>query len=94
MSLKCPYKSPAETLFWRGPPNLTLYSNDSTINDGLNMSDRIKIVGNASAGEYSLHINEFDETNAGIYRCDTTKYEHEILVDIAGSYCFQQVCKY
>lgn len=58
---------------WDGPglngSNFTTYSDNLIIDENLPNAQKLEIVGNISAGEYSMKISNFSSEEEGLYRC-------------------------
>lgn len=67
-TISCPFESVNARVLWRGPPNLTSYSDNSKVNPALK---DVVIIGGRSNGEYNLFIYSFEESKEGAYQCLT-----------------------
>lgn len=82
-TFKCRYKSTTAPLIWRGPPDLSFFSENNFV---LNSSKLMVI--NSKQGVYDLSIRNFSEENIGVYQCSTVfkglAVEHGITPIFAG----------
>lgn len=67
-TISCPFESVNFPVQWSGPPNLTVYSENSKINPALN---NVGIIRGSANGELNLIIYDFEESNEGTYQCIT-----------------------
>ncbi|CAC5357888.1 DSCAM [Mytilus coruscus] len=66
-TINCPFQSVNNsTVLWSGPPDLTTYSDKSTVNSEVK---GVGISGDSANGEYNLIIYSFKESNEGSYQC-------------------------
>ncbi|KAJ8307740.1 hypothetical protein KUTeg_014711 [Tegillarca granosa] len=83
VTLNCPFRiSDGNSLLWYGPPH-----NDGTAttyitsNDGANpntaLGNRLRVVGNHTAGEYNMKISNLQQSDEGKYSCEyRSKYTY------------------
>ncbi|CAC5419850.1 unnamed protein product [Mytilus coruscus] len=64
VKISCPNQSISTTVQWRGPPQLTAYSDGQVIKISLLNYQRLKITGG-----FNLQIADFTESDEGPYRC-------------------------
>ncbi|VDI09995.1 Hypothetical predicted protein [Mytilus galloprovincialis] len=83
--LRCPFKAAS----WYGPPNHTLYTIATQVNQQLSQTDRL----NVNGSEYDLLISNVQHADAGEYRCTGTNngasissYIQLVLTDAPGLY--------
>lgn len=77
--LVCPFLEEKTSIVWRGPPNLTIYVINETINEKLINIKHQTFLYKDEKSQSVLKIGMFSENNVGVYRCETVKDNKPII---------------